>query len=413
MNPRAALATFAEWIHHAAAVSLTAAVGGPALTTAYLAVYVVPAYLIRGPRWLRWLSPAAWVAAALLPAGPATLLAIGTAAGIGRAAAGRPSAWLFGLERSGGLAAVLGAAAGTALLTSSTEVTFLVAAVAVAISVPGELVRAGSSGGLAPAALAACAVIGMRVLEPVLLIDPISGAVFSLAWASGAGLGARWARRDDLRPAAAAPFLGAAAIALIGGVEGPGMLLLWAATGASVVMVVTAARATGQRRAMTALGLVVAGGATAAVGVFEMVGSALWFAAVCLLVGGFTSLAMLTREAKRASTAAAPMDLPAVPDDQPEITLDLAAAVAEAPARPAGDVQAVAMELLGALKLARSIRAEAMEQVRLSVDPFCDLRGRADLAFATLSATVDAVKATSGLPSAGPDLVDLDHPAPI
>lgn len=399
MNPRTALAAFGEWIHHAAAITITAETGGPGLTAAYMAAYVAPAHLIRvsWPRWLRWLSPLAFFGAALLPTSPWLLILMGTVAGMGRAAAGRPGAWLFGLEDGVGVPAVLGAAVGTALLTSSVQTTFIAAAVAVAISRPGTLTSSAPAGPFTSAALAGCIVIGMRVLEPTLLVDPIGGAVFSLAWVSGASLGARWGKGTDPRPVAAAPFLAAASIALMGSIDGPGMLLLWAATGACTVMVITGARGTGRPgHAVVALGVVGASAVTAVAGPFILLPSALWFAAACLLTGGFISLAMLARATRRvpvptssevqAASALAPVGSAGGP------------AVAAEEVASAPGLEEVAAMLLDAIRSARAIRAEAIAEVRRSIDPFQDLKGQALQVIGSLSVTVDEVRARLAAP---------------
>ena len=388
MNLRRFLGAAAEWIHHVAAISLTVKMGGPELTALYLVAYVLPRYLIEPPRWLWILSPIGFVSIALLPASTPLVVSAALVAGIGRAAAGRPSAWLAGLEKVSGVPAVLGAATGAALLSSSDPAGFIGAAVVCVFAYNDGPSRVGASGPLMPSVVAAAIVIGMRVLEPVLLLDPAAGAVFAIAWAAGAGLGARWSSRADLRAVAAAPFVGAAAIALMGTVEGPGMLFLWSGVAMSTALITSAAaRSAGRLRAIAPVIVVCASAFAAAAGFFERLPSALWFGATVLLVGGFVSLGVLARGA-RAEPKAVEAE-PVIPPEPATILLDQD--IVEEPETEDALVMA-ATELLDALKTARSIRADALDTLWMSMDPFHDLKGKTSDALDELSAAVSRAR---------------------
>lgn len=286
---------------------------------------------------------------------------LGLAAGLGSAGARRPPAWLAGLYGGPGWGGVLGAAAGFVALAmvGSTWVFLLAAALAAlgALDQEGHEVRFPAVGALVPAAMAMATIIGLRVVEPALVSDRLSAALFGVSWAAGIQIG--WARAPtaDARGTLALPFIAAAALAGLSVVTGPGMVFLWALVAASVGGVLGVSTRVGRFQAWPWVGLLAAGAASGWFMAGESIDFALWTAGSVALAGGFGSLLIAGRVREPAITH--PMSVPAssVPIPEPS---------GPSPAEHDPELAAAIM-LLEALRQARKIRSAALEGFRRAV----------------------------------------------
>lgn len=254
----------------------------------------------------------------------------------------------------------MGAAAGfVALVAGGSSWVFWAAAALAALGALDQEeheTRLPDVGALAPAAMAMTTIIGLRVMEPALVTDRLSAAVFGVSWAGGIQIG--WARAPsaDARGTLALPFVAAAALAGLSVVTGPGMVFLWAFVAVSVGGVLGASTRGGRFpawpwTALLAIGAVSAWGVAA-----ESMDLALWTAGSVSLVGGFGSLLMASRVREPATSPAQFAPPSAVPISEPAV-------IAKSPTEDDPELVAAIM-LLEAMRQARKMRSAALQEFR-------------------------------------------------
>jgi hypothetical protein len=368
-------------MHFAGATWLAYAVGGPGLVALYVAGLAIPGALIKNVnRAGGFLAPAALALLAFYwtDASPPMVAALGVVAGVGGAAARRPSAWTAGLNATQGLAGVAGAATAVILATSGgARYSLAVAAFLLLLGwVAGERHELGGplSSPVVPAAMGVGFAAGVRVLEPGFLKDEVSAAVFVAAWAMGSHLGWRASGRADARAVIAAPFAAAATLAIFGVMEGPAMPLLYGTIAGCVGLVGGTSEGsppTGlwsdRRVAMLVAAL---SGAAWSTWMIESVETLMLGAAAVSLAGGFSSLSLARRmwaaEARGATEEEVPPARPAPPTAARILTTAADEEYAREPVPAAPSVLEIARavsELRSALTTARAVRAEAIAKV--------------------------------------------------
>jgi hypothetical protein len=373
-------------MHFAGATWLAFTVGGPGLVALYVAGLAIPGALIKNVnRAGGFLAPGALALLAFYWTGASApmVAALGLVAGVGGAAARRPSAWTAGLNSTQGLAGVAGGVTAVILATSGgARYSLAVAALLLLLGwMAGERHELGGplSPPVVPAAMGVGFAAGVRVLEPGFLKDEVSAAVFVAAWAMGSHLGWRASGRADARAVIAAPFAAAATLAVFGVMDGPAMPLLYGTIAGCVGLVGGTSEGSpptglwSDRR--VAMLVAAISGAAWSFWMTESVETLMLGAAAVSLAGGFSSLTLARRmwvaEARGTTTEEVAPARPAPPTAARIVTeteqdegVPGEPELAPVPAAPSVlEIARAVSELRSALTTAKAVRADAIAKV--------------------------------------------------
>lgn len=406
------LSRAAEWIHYVTASWLVFERGGTRAVGAYLVAVALPGSLVRRFRPGGLVAPLAVVMLALSPATMEAwqLIALGLAVGLGSAWAGRPVAWMAGVQGTSGMMGIAGAVAGLIFVASGAVLSgLLTAAALMAVSFAfGESheTRTARPSVVQPATVALAFVVGMRIVETGLFQRPAAAGLFAVAWAIGVEAGWRTAPRTDARIVLGTPFLIAAALAVLGVVQGPSMLFLYGGIGFGIG-VVGGSGLPQQDRGLpgrsTRYVLAAMAGAVWAASSNDF-STTVWVASAVALGGGFISSQLARRLPVPVPETQAPVPVPVSTEPAAEAPPELAPAelvpaelvpaearvtelATEVPAPERDTLEDALGELADAIARARVIRREAIATLAAAMSTGSGTRER------TARETLDETKA--------------------